>query len=174
MEVVMGPDNTAEETISQMIHAYEKDLLRLCCVYLKDVALAEDAVQETFLKAYRSLSTFRGDCSPRTWLVRIAINVCKDISRTAWFRMARNAIELDRLQIAQPEGYHELRSELVAEVMNLPRVCREVVLLHYYEGFNQSEIAQTLHVSNTTVHRRLEKAYSLLKHVLKGGSMDEA
>lgn len=190
MDVVKGPDNTPrsltkpistasdgdgrkEETISQLIHAYEKDLLRLCCMYLKDVSLAEDAVQETFLKAYRHLNDFRGDSSARTWLVRIAINVCKDITRTAWFRMARNAIEFDSLQIAQPEGYHEVRSTLVAEVMKLPRACREVILLHYYEGFNQSEIAQALHVSRMTVHRRLEKAYGLLKHVLKGGSLNE-
>ena len=51
MEVVKGPDNNVD-LISQWIRTYEKDLLRLCCVYLKDVALAEDAVQETFLKVF--------------------------------------------------------------------------------------------------------------------------
>lgn len=173
MEVVKGPDNN-EELISQWIRAYEKDLLRLCCVYLKDVTLAEDAVQETFLKAYKSLQSFRGDSQARTWLVRIAINVCKDMSRTSWFRIVRNAVELDKLQIAQPEGNHEIRSVLVAEIMNLPRVCREAILLHYYEGFSKTEIAETLGVSNTTVQRRLEKAYRLLKNVLKGGSFYEA
>lgn len=75
MEVVKGPDNNVD-LISQWIRTYEKDLLRLCCVYLKDVSLAEDAVQETFLKAYSHLPSFRGNSSPKTWLVRIAINVC--------------------------------------------------------------------------------------------------
>lgn len=173
MHVVMGPDNR-EELISQWILAYEKDLLRLCCVYLKDTALAEDAVQETFLKAYKNLDLFRGDCRERTWLVRIAINVCKDMCRSAWFRMLRNAVELDKYQLAQPEGNHEIHSALVADIMNLPRACREVVLLYYYEGFNKSEIAETLNVSNTTVQRRLEKAYGLLKDVLKGGNWNEA
>ena len=173
MEVMKDPDKHAE-TISQWIGSYEKELLRLCCVYLKDITLAEDAVQETFWKAYRRLPGFRGNSSPRTWLVRIAINVCKDMSRSAWFRMLRNASELDALQIPAPEGTFELHSTLVAEIMRLPRACREVVLLYYYEDFTQAEIADTLHVSVTTVHRRLEKAYGLLKNELKGGSLDEA
>lgn len=173
MSVVKGPDNK-EELISTWIRTYEKDLLRLCCVYLKDVSLAEDAVQETFLKAYKSLDSFRFESGERTWLVRIAINVCRDMCRSAWFRMLKNAVELDKYQIPQREGNHEIRSVLVADILNLPRVYREVVLLYYYEGFNKTEIAQTLHVSNPTVQRRLNKAYRLLKNVLKGGMDDEA
>lgn len=173
MKVVKGPDN-AEERISQWISDYEKDLLRLCCVYLKDVSLAEDAVQETFLKAYKNLDSFRNDCAAKTWLVRIAINVCKDMRRSAWFRMLRNAIELDRLQIGLPEGNHEIHSDLVVQIMNLPRTCKEVILLQYYEGFSKAEIAETLHISHTTVRRRLEKAYGLLKNGLKGGNIYEA
>ena len=173
MSVVTGPDNSAEERISQMIFENEKDLLRLCCVYLKDVALAQDAVQETFLKAYKHLDTFRNESSSRTWLIRIAINVCKDMRRTSWFRIAKNAVALDRLQLAQPQGNHEIRSLLVSQIMALPVRCREAVLLYYYEGFTQAQIADALHVSVATVHRRLEKARSLLKNALKGGGADE-
>ncbi len=173
MEVVKYPDNH-EDLISQWIRSYEKDLLRLCCVYLKDVTLAEDAVQETFLKAYRHLPSFHGSSNPKTWLVRIAINVCKDMSRTAWFRALRNSVELDTLQIAAPEGNHEIHSALVAEIMRLPRVYKDVILLYYYEEFTQAEIAEALRVSVTTVHRRLEKAYDLLKNELKGGSIYES
>lgn len=173
MSVVKGPDN-GQELISQWIRCYEKDLLRLCCVYLKDVTLAEDAVQETFLKAYRHISSFRGDSSPRTWLVRIAINECKAMCRTSWFRLRRNAAVLDRLQIAQPEGSHEVRSALVAGIMNLPHPCKEAVLLYHYEGLTLAEIAQALHVSVPTIHRRLKKAYALLKTELEGGSFHDA
>ncbi len=173
MDVVKGPDNR-EEMISSWIRMYEKDLLRLCFVYMKDVALAEDAVQETFLKAYKNMVAFRGDGSAKAWLVRIAVNVCRDMCRSAWFRMLRNAAELDKYQIPLEEGNHEIRSVLVADIMNLPRIYREAVLLHYYEGFNKTEIAQTLRVSNTTVQRRLEKAYRLLKNALKGENIDEA
>ena len=86
MDFVKGPGNHPEARISRMVKTYEKDLLRLCCMYLKDAVMAEDAVQETFLKAYKSLHAFRGESSEKTWLMRIAINVCKDMQRTAWFR----------------------------------------------------------------------------------------
>lgn len=170
MDIVKGPDNHPEERISRMIQQYEKDLLRLCCVYLKDASMAEDAVQETFLKAYRSLSAFRGESSEKTWLIRIAVNVCKDMQRTAWFRNIGRLVSLDDVQIPQEM---EVKSEIVSEIMRLPKKLREVVLLYYYEEMTQSEIAGALNVSVPTVHRRLEKARGALKDMLKGGAFLE-
>ena len=103
MNIVKGPDNQPEERIRQMIQTYEKDLLRLCRVYVKDAATAEDAVQETFVKAYRSLNRFRGESCEKTWLIRIAINVCRDIQRTAWFRNLGRMVNLDDVDYAHAE-----------------------------------------------------------------------
>jgi len=58
--------------------------------------------------------------------------------------------------------------------MNLPTPLKEAVLLHDYEGFSQTEIARMLHLSVPTVHRRLKKAYELLKNLLKEGDPYEA
>lgn len=69
-----------------MVNQYQGMLLRMCYVYLRDMEQAKDATQETFLKAYKSLASFRGDCSEKSWLVRIAINTCRDMQRSAWFR----------------------------------------------------------------------------------------
>ncbi|MBQ2700792.1 MAG: sigma-70 family RNA polymerase sigma factor [Clostridia bacterium] len=165
MDVVRGPDS--ENLISQWIRDYEKDLLRLCCMYLKDVSLAEDAVQETFLKAYRHLAEFRGDASPKTWLVRIAVNVCKDMRKSAWFRHLKNVVGLDRMELAQPQEDWTLRSFVAEAIMDLPTPLREAVLLHDYEGLSQTEIARMLRLSVPTVHRRLKKSYELLRNVLK-------
>lgn len=173
MHVVKGPDNNSE-LIRQWINDYEKDLLRLCYIYLKDVFLAEDAVQETFLKAYRKLHLFQGESSPRTWLIRIAINVCKDVLRKAWFRHFRNTLPMDSMPNSYPEGDFEIKSALVAAIADLPKVNKEAVYLYHYEGFTQSEIADLLHVSIPTIHRRLETAYALLKKTLEGGSPDES
>lgn len=173
MEIVKGPGNRPEERISRMIKTYEKDLLRLCCVYLKDYSMAEDAVQETFLKAYKNLHSFRGESSEKTWLIRIAINVCKDMQRTAWFRNIGRMVNLDDVQIPQVQE-HDVKSAVVSEIMRLPKKLKEVVLLYYYEDMNQSEIAEILNVSITTVHRRLEKARALLKDMLEGGYVLEA
>ena len=72
MTPVQDPDR--EERLNHMVLAYEKDLLRLCAVYLRDIDLAQDAVQETFLKAHRRMNRFEGRASEKTWLMRIAIN----------------------------------------------------------------------------------------------------
>ena len=172
MEVVKGPDNSPEERIDRLIRDYERDLLRLCCVYLRDISLAEDAVQETFIKAYKGLSAFRGESGEKTWLYRIAINACKDMRRGSWFRVVSREVNLDELQIPArgPEG---ARSALAEEIMRLPRKYREVIVLYYYEDMKLAEIAKTLGVSAMTVSRRIDKARNLLKDLLKGGNFDE-
>lgn len=173
MDGVKGPGNRPEERISQMIKTYEKDLLRLCRVYLKEESLAEDAMQETFIKAYKNLHTFRGESSEKTWLFSIAINVCRDMQRTSWFRNISRMVSLDSVQIQQPQE-SEISHALMTEIMRLPKKYREVILLYYYEDMKQNEIAEILGVSVTTVCRRIEKARELLKDMLKGGNVLEA
>ena len=74
MEAVKDPGCGREEAIVRMVNEWQLPLLRLCYIQLQDKGLAEDAVQETFIRAFRALDTFRGDCSEKTWLTRIAIN----------------------------------------------------------------------------------------------------
>ena len=123
-------------------------------------------MQETFVKAYRSLNRFRGESCEKTWLIRIAINVCRDIQRTAWFRNLGRMVNLDDVKIPQEM---KVKSEVVDQIMRMPKKLREVVLLYYYEDMSQSEIAEVLGVSVTTVHRRLDKAREALRALLEGG-----
>ena len=169
MHAVTDPDNSREERLDRLIRRYGKELLRLCCVYLKDASLAEDAVQETFLKAYRRMDTFRGQSSEKTWLFAIAVNVCRDMRRSAWFRCVDRSIDADRLeaQIRQPE------LSLMQEIMGLPRKYMEVLLLYYYADMMQSEMAQLLHISVPAVSKRLAKARQMLKEALEGGGACE-
>ena len=73
MEAVKDPDSQRDQTIERLIREFQTPLLHLCFMQLRDRALEEDAVQETFLKAYKNYPLFRGDCSEKTWLTRIAI-----------------------------------------------------------------------------------------------------
>lgn len=170
MNAVTESDN--EERLNRMMERYGKDLLRLCCMYLRDASLAEDAVQETFLKAYQHLDTFRGACSEKTWLVSIAVNVCRDLRRSAWYRYMDRSVDMDslRLEANAPEmpGW-----ALMQEIMRLPRREMEAVLLYYYEDMLQSEIAQMLNISEAAVSKRLLRARRMLRHVLEGGSGHE-
>ena len=73
MNTVLGPDRNVDVEITRMVEMYQLSLLRLSFAYLHDKSLAEDAVQETFLKAYRNYGSFRGESSEKTWLSRIAM-----------------------------------------------------------------------------------------------------
>ena len=146
-------------------------LKRLCYLYLHDEAMAEDAVQETFLKVYRSLTNFRGEANEKTWLTRIAINTCKDMLRSGWFRHMDRRVTAETLPARQEaDPYHR---EVAAAVMNLPRKLREVILLYYYRGLTMEEIAEVLEISQPAVSGRLKRAREKLKAELKGESIDE-
>ena len=67
----------AEPFLERLMNTYGDELLRMCFLYLKDYQLAEDAVQDTFLKAMKSYQFFQHQSSEKTWLTRIAINCCK-------------------------------------------------------------------------------------------------
>lgn len=172
MSVVTGPDNSREEKISLLIRRYEKDLLRTCCVYLRDKDMAQDAVQETFFKAYKALDSFRGESTEKTWLYSIAFNVCRDMRRSAWFRYVDMRVTLDHLP-DPVEPASEASIALMQEIMRLPRKLMETVWLYYYEDMSMKEIGDMLGVAATTVGYRLDKARALLRSRLKGGESDE-
>lgn len=168
MEVVMSADNSLENRLIYLMDQYENDLLRMCCVYLQDRTLAEDAVQETFLKAYQGLATFRGDCTEKTWLIRIAMNTCKNMRRNAWFRFVERRITPENLPPPAPSAETDSIT-LTQEVMRLPRKQQEVVLLHYYQGLTGRETAQALGISGPAVSKRLKQARVRLHIALEGG-----
>ena len=127
METVKGPDSV-EERLERMVSMYQLSLLRLCYAYLHDEELAKDAVQETFIKAYRHMEQFRETSSEKTWLSRIAINVCKDMRRSAWFKHVDRSITLDMLPESACPAADEHRN-LTVEIRNLPPKLREAALL---------------------------------------------
>ncbi len=167
MTIVKGPDNDKEAVIRQMIAEHQTALTRLCYLYLHDVQLAEDAVQETFLKAYRTLERFRGDASAKTWLTRIAMRTCCDMRRTFWFRRMDRCVTPEMLP-DQPQEANEDETALTIAVMNLPHREREAVLLYYYQDMNVSEIAKALGVTQPTVSYRLKRAREKLRQELEG------
>ncbi len=167
MEVVTGPDISYEEMLAQLVAQYEVPLLRTCYMYLRDRALAEDAVQETFLKAYKALPSFRGDCSEKTWLMRIAVNICRDMRRSAWFRHVDRSVDMDLLSnMAKPTDLGEA-DDLTQAIMQLPPKYREVVLLHFYQDMTYREIAGVLNVAVSTVGRRVQQACGRLERRLR-------
>lgn len=167
MDFLPVPDRAREAQMERLVTLYGDSLLRMCFVYLHDAALAEDALQETFLKAYRHFHDFRGDSSEKTWLTRIAINACKDVRRSNWFRLVDRRLSLDNLP--EPVCAFEPADEtLIRKVMALPGKYKAVVLLFYYQGMTAEEIGRALGIAKPTVYARLKKACAKLKCELEG------
>ena len=82
----------SEAEMERIMAQYGASVKRMCRLQLGDGHLAEDAAQETFIKVWRSGGGFRGECTEKTWILRIAINACRDIRRGAWLLAASTTL----------------------------------------------------------------------------------
>ncbi len=168
MEPVMGPDRNHDELLINLVDQYQGALLRLCFFYLHDRTLAEDAVQDTFLKAYKALPSFRGDSSAKTWLTRIAVNTCRDMRRGAWFRFTDRRVTPEDVPPASVPPFDNSDADALARaIIRLPVRQKEVILLYYYHDMTIREIAETLHIHISSVSGRLKHALARLRTLLE-------
>jgi RNA polymerase sigma-70 factor (ECF subfamily) len=140
----------------EMIRAFA---YRLCLV----PSDAQDIAQETFIKAARSLASFRGGSSFRTWLYRIATNAGRD-----WLRGKMRAQRLDAaLANETPDAASAGGHAAVAEALRaLPENFREAIVLTFYEGMSHAEAARVLGCAETTISWRVFRAKHKLKQLL--------
>ena len=150
----------------RLLEQYQVPVLRLCYLVLYDRSLAEDAVQETFFKAWKNYDRFRREADEKTWLTRIAINTCKDMMKSAWMRNTDRFTSPDSL----PEGavpFDEKDDTVTRAVLSLPPKIKEVTLLHWYQGMTLEEMTKVLRLPRSTVNYRLKKAKLMLKKELE-------
>ena len=159
-------EESPAHALERWMAEYGDELLRLCFMMLSDHALAEDALQESFLKAFQAHAQFKGDSSEKTWLMRIAVNTCRDMIHSAWFRHLDRRITPEQLP-ESCERADEDAVDLPIEVMRLSQKHREVILLYYYENMTTDEIAQALGVAKSTVSVRLEQGRQNLRKMLE-------
>ena len=174
MSNVKGPDNAPDrnQRLEQLVDRYQEQVMRMCFLYLCDKTLAEDAMQETFLKVYRALDTFRGEASEKTWIIRIAIRTCYDMNHSGWFRVFNRQVTPDMIpETAVP--FEESDDELMNAVIRLPIRLREVILLYYYQHMNVNETAEALGISQSSVSGRLKRGRERLKAMMEGSEFDE-
>ena len=154
--------------IEELIDRYGDDILRLCLAYLGNRQLAEDAFQETFLKAWKAQERFRGQSSPRTWLASIAVNTCRDMLRSGWFRLQCKSRPIEELMNLPSDAIMPEESPVRTAVLALPGKYREVILLYYDQNMTLTDIAQLLRLSPNTVSTRLRRARKQLAKTLEG------
>ena len=170
-----------ETALAPLVEKYKRMVYRLAMQITKNHADADDVMQETFIKVYRSIRTFRKDAAFETWLYRIAVNEAlnfvkrRERQQTSAFETVSEA-EYEttaryRAQIANDPHVQaekaELRHHVTEAVNSLSLKQRTVVILHEFEGLTHAEIASILNCSEGTVRSRLHYARKKLRTLLK-------
>lgn len=158
----------SEQEAERAIERYAGMVRRLCMVHLKNEADTEDIFQTVFLKYVTASVTFESEEHEKAWLIRVTINACKDLLKS-FFRS--RAVSLDEL-MEQPDELSRENREVLSAVLSLPEKYRDVVYLHYYEGYTAPEIGRLLKKNPNTIYTLLTRARQLLKDAL-GGETDE-
>ena len=131
---------------------------RICMLYLKNESDARDGLQDIFLKMWEKQPVFENASHEKAWLIRVAINVCKDFQKSFWQKKTVGLDETAELTVGVIEDAVRL-----IDVFELSPKNRTVLQLYYYEGYSVTEISKILKISVNGVTSRLSRARSKLK-----------
>lgn len=145
------------EIMEILVNKYADMVLRLALSHLGNLADAQDACQEVYIKLFKHSQTFKDAEHEKAWVIRVTINTCKDIIRTPWKKWFTPYEEVPL------PNHHNESMEIVTHVLALPRKYRLVIHLYYYEGYKTSEISDILHIKESTIRTQLKRAKELLK-----------
>jgi RNA polymerase sigma-70 factor (ECF subfamily) len=174
IESIQTGDRAAFE---QLMRQYNRRLYRLARAALRDDAEAEDALQDAYIAAYRSLDRFRGDSTLSTWLSRLVLNECfgrlrRGARRQKVIPMVSPTQEMDAVAEEESElpdqvlARAQMRTLLERKLDTLPEAFRLVFVLRSVEELSVEETAQTLGIPEATVRSRYFRAKGLLREAL--------
>ena len=147
-----------ERDFTAAAEQYLDMVYRIALNWFRRSADAEDAAQTVMLRLWQSEAAFADEEHLRRWLVRVTLNVCKDISRSPWHRRTVSLEACPEPVFSSPE-----RGELYQAVMALPVKYRMPLYLYYYEGYSVTEVGELLHLKVSTVQTRLARGRAKLK-----------
>ncbi|MFQ5700686.1 MAG: RNA polymerase sigma factor [Acidobacteriota bacterium] len=164
------------DAVQDIFEQHRTRIYRVCLLYTENADDAKDVLQETFLRAYKSIGRFRGDSSFPTWLTRIAINICLNLRRS---RRSAERLDADRKDLLEhhlppsappnPEqalNMRELRERIVSLVRKLPPRERMAFVLKHFEQYKIREISELMKISDGTVKSFLHRAVVTLREGL--------
>ena len=169
-----GGDQSAFE---ELVLKYQDRIYNLCRHMLGNTHEAEDAAQDTFLKAYQKLKDFKPEASLYTWLYRIAVNTCLDYKKRPFFESLFRKSDEDEEYILEPlsdepspEKLYESKQLGLALRKSLGKLSpklKTVIILKEIEGLSYEEIVDILEISIGTVKSRISRAREELKEMMK-------
>ena len=170
-QLIVQAQNGDRNAFSELIRDHAQGVLNVVYHMCGDMLIAEDAAQETFIRAWQKLPSYRPQTPLRNWLYRIAFNAGMDM-----LRKNRRIVpdDIDEMQLTDGQPSPETlvsqseRTVLVQKaILSLPDASRAVLILREYEGLSYQEISSTLDIPVGTVMSRLNYARNLLKEKLK-------
>lgn len=154
----------SEQETNRAIERYGDTVRRLCMIHLKNEADTQDIFQTVFLKYLLHDQPFESEEHEKAWLIRVTLNACKDLLKS-FFRS--RTVPLEELT-AQAADLSDERREVLGAVLELPQKEREVVYLHYYEGYTAPEMGRLLGKNVNTIYTHLARARERLRERLGG------
>jgi RNA polymerase sigma-70 factor (ECF subfamily) len=167
---------TPLDDMDSIVAMYEQRIFRFHLVSIRDRDVAQSLTQDTFLRAWNARSTFRGDCAISTWLMRIALNLVRDHTRTDrfrfWKRVSETAVDVSDISSHVPHRDSSLESRLIANeqltlvwesVAQLSERQRNVFLLRFLDELELSEIATITGLPVSTVKTHLYRALATIR-----------
>ena len=145
--------------LEQDFEVYSNTVLRIAIQNTRNYHDAEDVVQEVFIRLAKNLNDFRDESHKKAWIIRVTINICRDINRFTAFRQFQ---PLEEYPYVSTDGGME-RCELLELIRRLPEAKRNAVYLFYYEGMTIEEIAKATGKSPGTVGSDLHRARKMLR-----------
>lgn len=153
------------------VDCYANTMYRIACGYCRNREDAEDIVQSVFEKLLVTKTEFQDEAHLKKWLMRVTVNEAKNLCCSFW---KRHMVSWENSQTTQTYNFsYPEHSELYEAVLKLPVKYRSVVHLYYYEDYSVKEIADILHLRETTVQTQLMRARKKLKMMLKEDWQDE-
>jgi len=147
-------------TTEQAFETYSELIYRVCFIYLKNQADAEDATADTFVRLMESKKAIETEDHLKAWLIVTARNLCKD-TLSHWWRKRRIGSEMLEFIEAPDEN-----GETLAAILELPVKYREVLSLHYLMGYNGEETAGLLGIGMSAFYTRLSRGREMLRRTL--------
>jgi RNA polymerase sigma-70 factor, ECF subfamily len=169
-----GSEQDARRRFESLCLPYKADLYRFVFWLCRNRSLTEDVVQETFLRAWRSIGTLSDAAAVRSWLLTIAR---RELART-FERKRLETVDLDSVVNSADAGLSEAdRTEvddMRAAMMQLDETYREPLVLQVLFGYSTGQIAKQLEISLPAVLTRLHRARLFLRRKMRGGAVDES
>lgn len=159
-------------TFEELYQRYANDVLRLCYFYLGDRQRAEDVCQDVFVRLITNAPVLQ-EGREKAWLLKVALNRCRDLWRGAWVkRVVLGSPKFELVPAPDEIGKLTDQQELMSAINQLPASFKEVILLHYYQGYGITEIAEMMELPEGTISSRLSRGRKKLEQILKGGEAE--